>query len=277
MNVNVSTCAVPVAHPVARRYQIAESPIQLFSKCQACRNRKEKSFCNLSGEAFFELERLKTFRTFAPGERLFSEGEPVQDLMIVCDGAVTLTFSSSKGTIVMLGLADCGEVLGLSSAISGHRQEFTADALVNTRVAIIPIAEFLRFVERFPSVALNVAAALSRNVNRSYEKIRLIGSGLSVPERLAAWLLRLQDSRADKSSCVKITLTHERIAQVLGASRESITRALSHLKKLGVVEVRGIHFYVRDREYLRSLLQPPDPMVPSTPDVINVTEVHASL
>lgn len=198
--------------------------------------------------------------------------------MIVCDGAVTLTFSSSKGTVVMLGVADCGEVLGLSSAISAHRHETTADALVNTRVAVIPVAEFLRFVERFPSVALNVGAALSRNVNRAYEKIRLIGSGLSVPERLAAWLLRLQDSRPDKSACVKITLTHERIAQVLGASRESVTRALSHLKKLGVVEVRGIHFYVRDRDYLSSLLQPPAAaQTSSTPNVISVTDVRASL
>ncbi len=178
--------------------------------------------------------------------------------MIVCEGTATLTFSSSVGNAVMLGLSEHGEVLGLSSAVAGHRHEVSAEALEHTCVAVIPRLDFLKLLEHFPSAAINAGTELSRKVNRAYDKIRLIGSGLSVLQRLAAWLLHMQESHSDRSGLVTIALTHERIAQLVGVSRESITRALSNLRKRGVLEVRGIHFHVRDSNYLRSLVDTPE-------------------
>jgi CRP/FNR family transcriptional regulator len=176
-------------------------------------------------------------------------------------GAATLAFSSSVGNAVMLGLSEHGEVLGLSSAISGRRHEVSADALENTRVAAITRPDFLKLLQCFPSAAMNANTELSRKVNQTYDKIRLTGSGLSVRQRLAAWLLHLQEALSDRSDLVTIALTHERIAQLLGVSRESITRAISDLRRRGVVEVRGIHFYIRDPGYLRSLLHEPEQRV----------------
>ncbi len=232
--------------------------IPVVSKCQNCRLHKQGSFCNLPREALAELDRIKQVRTFATGDRLFDEGKPVEELMIVCEGTATLTFSSSTGKAVMLGLSENGEVLGLSSAISGHPHEVSADALENTRVAAIARSDFLRLLDHFPSAAMNAGTELSHKVNRAYDKIRLIGSGLSVGQRLAAWLLHLQKGHSDGRDLVTVALTHERVAQLLGVSRESITRALSNLKRRGVVEVRGIHLYVRDSNYLRSLLDVPE-------------------
>jgi len=226
----------------------------IVSKCQDCKLRDQNSFCNLSREALVELDRIKRVRTFALGEHLFSEGKALSELMIVCEGAATLTFSSSAGKATMLGLSEHGEVLGLSSALSGHRHEVSAEALEKTRVAAIARSDFLKLLERFPSAAINVGTELSRKVNRAYDKIRLIGTGLSVRQRLAAWLLQMLENHSDGRGFVTVVLTHERIAQLLGVSRESITRALSNLRRRGVVEVRGIHFYVRDSNYLRSLL-----------------------
>src|SRR5205085_2138456 len=104
----------------------------IFSKCQNCKSRNENSFCNLPREALLQLDRIKQVRNFVRGERLLDEGKPVDQLMILCEGAATLTFSSSMGNVVMLGLSERGEVLGLSSAISGHRHEVSAQALENT-------------------------------------------------------------------------------------------------------------------------------------------------
>jgi CRP/FNR family transcriptional regulator len=230
-------------------------PTSTVLTCQTCRFHKQNSFCNLPREALTELDRIKQVHTFVAGDKLFDEGKRVHQLMIICEGAATLNFSSSLGNTVMLGLSERGEVLGLSSAISGQPHEVSAEALENTRVAMIARSDFLRLLERFPPAAMNAGTELSRKVNRAYDKIRLIGSGLSVRQRLATWLLHMQENHRDGSDLVTIVLTHERIAQLLGVSRESITRALSHLKKRGVVEVRGIHFYIRDRNYLRSLLQ----------------------
>jgi CRP/FNR family transcriptional regulator, cyclic AMP receptor protein len=243
---------------MGRGQKMPDLPIPVSSKCQTCESRNQNWFCNLPAEALIELDRIKQVRTFVPGDRLFDEGKPVHELMIVCEGAATLTLSSSTGNVAMLGLSERGEVLGLSSAISGHAHEVSAEAVEKTRVAAIGRSDFLNLLERFPAAATNAGTELSRKVNRAYDKIRLIGSGLSVPQRLAAWLLHMQRNHCDCGDLVTIALTHERIAQLLGASRESITRAVSNLRRLGVVEVRGIHFYIRDRKYLRSLLHAPE-------------------
>jgi CRP-like cAMP-binding protein len=229
--------------------------IPILSKCKGCKWRRQNSFCNLPIEALLELDRIKQIRTFAPGDRLFDEGKPANELMIVCEGAATLTFSSPSGHVAMLGLSERGEVLGLSSAISGHRHATSAEALESTRVAAISRTDFLRFLERFPSASRNAGTELSRKVNRAYDKIRLIGCGLSVSQRLASWLLHMQEASSSRGDFVTIRLAHEQIAQLLGVSRESVTRALSNFRKRGAVEIRGIHFYVRDGDYLRSLVQ----------------------
>jgi CRP/FNR family transcriptional regulator, cyclic AMP receptor protein len=237
---------------------MSDLPTPVSSQCQACRLRKENTFCHLPREALIELDRIKHVRTFAPGDRLFDEGKPLNELMIVCEGAAILTFSTSIGNDLMLGLSERGEVLGLSSAMSGHCHQASAEAMDHVRVAVIARQDFLKFLERFPSAAMNAGTELSRKVSRAYHKIRLIGSGLSVRQRLAAWLLHLQPSHLDHDKVVTIALTQERIAQLLGASRESITRALSDLRRRGVLEVKGIHFYLRDPSYLRALLHTPE-------------------
>ena len=132
-------------------------PIPVFSSCQTCKLRQHNSFCNLPREALIELDRIKQVRTFAPGDQLFDEGQPVHELMIVCEGAATLTFSSSIGNVLMLGLSERGEGLGLSSAISGHRHEVSAHAVENTRVAAIARSDFLKHLQRFPPAAINAA------------------------------------------------------------------------------------------------------------------------
>jgi CRP-like cAMP-binding protein len=229
------------------------SPKPVFSKCQTCTLRKPNAFCDLPKEALVELDHIKHERTFSPGDRLFSEGSPADEVMIVCQGAAALTFASSTGRPLMLGLSDSGEVLGLSSVLSGSRHQLSAEAVKKTRVARIDRANFLRLLARFPSAAINAGTELSRQVNRSYDKIRLLGPGLSVLQRVAAWLQHAQQSHFQAENGFEIGLTHEQIAQVLGISRESVTRALTYLRRRGVLQTDGMHLHVRDPEYLRSL------------------------
>jgi CRP/FNR family transcriptional regulator, cyclic AMP receptor protein len=230
-----------------------ELPRVVLLNCQECKLHNQSSFCNLPREALIELDRIKHARTFAPGDQLFNEGSPVDEVMIVCQGCATLTLSSSNGKALVLGVSEAGEVLALSSAISGRHHEVSAEAIGKTTVASIHRPEFLKFLERFPPAALNAGAELSRKMNRAYDKIRLVGAGLSVRQRLAAWLLSLQENYSNRDDLITVALTHEQIAQILGVSRESVTRGLSELKKRKIVEVRGIHVHVRDRNRLHSI------------------------
>ena len=228
--------------------------VQQPSHCISCKLRTSRYFCNLPDEAIAELDRMKEMRTFAPRTKLFAEGEAVHEVMIVCEGRAALLISSSTGNSLMLGLSERGEVLGLSSAISGDQHEVSAEALDNVQVATIPRRLFLAFLERFPAASANAARELGYKVNRAYDRIRLTAPGLSVRQKLAAWLLQMQELQSDRTEMLRIPLTHERIAQLLGVSRESVTRALSELKRGGVIEIRGIHLYIRNSVYLNTLL-----------------------
>jgi CRP/FNR family transcriptional regulator, cyclic AMP receptor protein len=233
---------------------MAGASIPVFSPCRDCKLYDHRSFCHLPLEARTELDRIREVRTFAPGEKLFDEGKPVNEVMIACQGAAILSFSSSTGNTVMLGVSEQSEVLGLSSAFSGRAHEGSAEAIENTTVSVIPRAEFMNFLEHFPAAALNAGPELSRKVSRAYDKIRLTGSGLSVRQRVAAWLLRLQGNGGRVPGPVTIALTHERIAQLLGVSRESVTRALSDFRKHGIIDVKGIRLRVCDRSRLESVV-----------------------
>jgi CRP-like cAMP-binding protein len=167
---------------------MSDRAIQPITGCKECKLRKQNSFCNLPSEALLELERIKQMRTFAPRARLFGEGDPVDQLMIVCEGAVALTLSSSVGNSTMLGLSQPGEVLGLSSAVTDHPHEVTAEAIENTRIAAINRADFIAFLARFPAASANANKALGNKVFRAYERLRLSAPGLSVRQKLAGWL-----------------------------------------------------------------------------------------
>jgi CRP/FNR family transcriptional regulator, cyclic AMP receptor protein len=229
------------------------SPEPRFLKCESCALRKRNSFCDLPREALIELDRIKHERTFSPGERLFNEGSPADELMIVCEGGTALTLSSSTGKPLILGVSGSGEVLGLSSLISSRQHELSAEAVRKTRVARISRSEFLKLLERFPPAAINAGAELSRQVSRAYDKIRLLGGGLSVLQRVTAWLVHMQEKHFRGEGVLEIGLTHEQIAQLLGISRESVTRALSELRRRGVLHMDRAHFCIRDPEYLHLL------------------------
>jgi CRP-like cAMP-binding protein len=79
---------------------------------------------NLPREVLIELDGFKQVRTFGRGDWLIKEGTPVDHLMILCEGTAMLTFSSFLGNIATLGFSECGEVLGLSSAVAGTRTKY---------------------------------------------------------------------------------------------------------------------------------------------------------
>lgn len=228
--------------------------VQQASGCKSCKFRTQRYFCNLPQEALAELDRIKEIRTFAPRTTLFAEGKPLDEVMIICEGRAALLVSSSTGNPLMLGISERGEVLGLSSAVSGRQHEVSAEALDNLQVAAIPRSLFLTFLERFPAASANAARELGHKVNRVYDRLRLTAPGLSVRQKLAAWLLQMQELQSERTHLLPIALTHERIAQLLGVSRESVTRALSDLKKRRVLDIRGIHFHIRNTTYLQHLL-----------------------
>lgn len=230
----------------------SQSVLPLIRSCLSCRFREERLFCNLEADALHELERLKRSRAFSEGQVLFREGQAAEEIMILCQGRAKLSVSSHAGKKIILSIADAGEVLGLSSVIAEKAYEATAEALEPLQVNIIDRKPFLEFLHRFKNVALHAARELSEAQIRACNEVRLIGLAQSVPQKLAGLLIQWDEKNpASKRGTVKLSLTHEEVGQLLGTSRETVTRALTELKKKKIIAIRGVNVQILSPEKLR--------------------------
>ena len=230
----------------------SESVLPLIRSCLSCRFREERLFCNLETDALHELERLKKSCAFSEGQVLFREGQVAEEVMILCQGSVKLSISSPEGKKIILNIADAGEVLGLSSVIAEKEYEATAEAMEPVQVNTISRKPFLDFLHRFHNVAIHAARELSEAQLRACNEVRLIGLAQSVPQKLAGLLLQWDEKNPEsKEGTVKLCLTHEEVSQLLGTSRETVTRALTELKKKKIIAIRGVNVYILSKEKLR--------------------------
>lgn len=217
--------------------------------------RKGEFFKSLPAEALADLEHLLAPSTYPTGMALFSETEPASGIYVVLDGEVKLSINSPDGRRLSFRIAKAGEVLGLSSALSGGAYEMTADTLYPAKIAHISQQVFLQFMSRHPAVYQSVAREMVRTYNTACEQLRMVGLSTSVPERLARLLLVWSDEPGQKPErpvrC-RLSLTHEQIGEFIGASRETVTRTLSIFKNHHLVAQNGCTLTIPSRVALES-------------------------
>jgi CRP/FNR family transcriptional regulator len=165
--------------------------------------------------------------------------------------------TSSDGRTLILKIAEPGELLGLHATIGGKLHECTVETLQPSQLAFIRRDDFLRFINEHGDACLQAAQSLSRDCQSAYEAIRSIGLCHSVSEKLARLLLQWSvDGRiSDGVIRVKVSLTHEEIAQLIGTSRETVTRTLGEFRKQRYAELAGSTLIIRNKAALEKLAQ----------------------
>lgn len=185
---------------------------------------------------------------------LFNEREEAHGLYVVLDGEVRVSINSSEGKRLSMRIARKGDVLGLSSALSGNRYEVTAETLYPARVAHVSRRDFVGFMARHPELYMNVTEELSRHVAMACHQLRNVGLSASAPEKLARLLLEWSgDQTTGTCARVRFSLTHEEIGEFIGASRETVTRTLSQFKHRRLVSFRGSMLEIPNRGALATL------------------------
>ena len=121
----------------------------------------------------------------------------------------------------------------------------------------IPRHSLQLFVKDFPEVAMRVAEQLSKNYFTAYEEVRTLGLSASPAEKFAKLLLSwsTQSAQDDGSSQVKLTLTHEEIAEIIGTTRETVSRLFSEFKRKQLMQARGATLVIRSRFALEKIVQ----------------------
>jgi CRP/FNR family transcriptional regulator len=254
----VSRTQLPVLGPTPERRAAAHSPygLPIIDNCVGCKLRNQNSFCALSQTAVQDLDDMKHVSCFPEGSLVFLEGQEARGVYILCQGRAKLSTTNADGKSMILKIAEPGTILGLHACISGKPHEVTVETLQPAQLAYIRREDFLRFLNEHPDACLRAAEHLARDCQSAYEVIRSIGLSHSVSEKLARLLLQWStDARVvDGSIRLKLALTHEEMAQLIGTSRETVTRTLSEFKKQRLLEVNGSTLIIRNKAALERLV-----------------------
>jgi len=231
--------------------------LQIIENCVTCPYKEARLFCNLAAPALQRLSEITAPATYPKGATLFVEGQPSRGVFILCAGHVKLSTSSADGRTLILRISEPGDVLGLPATISGRSYETTADVIEPTQANFITRSDFVNFLREHGEAALRVAQELSDTYQNAVAEMRTIGLSHSAKEKLARFLLDWSAHHPAKNGAIKftLTLTHEEIAQMIGASRETVTRLFAELKRKDLLQIKGSSVTIRDRAGLEQLLE----------------------
>jgi CRP/FNR family transcriptional regulator len=228
----------------------------IIESCLTCKLRKDYLFCNLAPEAIEALEAITSPAAYPKGAILFVEGQASRGVFVLCQGRAKLSTSARDGKTIIVRIAKPGEILGLSAAVSGRLYEVTAEVLEPSQANFVGRQDFLNFLRQHGEAALRAAEQLSSNYHAAHEEIRSLGLSGSASEKLARLLLeRAANMNHNKGEVrLKLALTHQEIAQLIGTSRETVTRIFSELKKRHILQVKGATLTIRNRAALEKLV-----------------------
>ena len=223
--------------------------------CQFCKTRTSAFFCQLSAPALKDFDAIRASSSYPEGALLFLERQDPRGVFVLCAGEVKLSISSSGGKTLILRIARPGEVLGLVSTLAGVPYEVTAETIRPCQVAYIRREDFLSFIARHPEAYQAVLRQMTLLYQGACSQLRTVGLSASAQEKLARLLLDWSagGKETEHGVQVKLPLTHEEIAALIGTTRETVTRTLSDFKSSHLVAMHGSNLMISNRVALETL------------------------
>ena len=231
--------------------------LEMHHSCADCNVRGERLFCNMSKPTMEGLDTIKFTAVYPKGSVLFVEGESARGVFMLCSGRVKLTTSSSEGRTLIVGILEPGEVLGVSASVLNTPYEVSAETLEPAQVNFINREDFMRLLTSHADASMRAAQLLSTTVQTAQREIRSLGLSQTTSEKLARLILNWCHDRGEetaKGTRVQVLLTHEEIAQMIGTTRETVTRILSEFKRNHHLEVKGANFFVPEASGLHEMV-----------------------
>jgi CRP/FNR family transcriptional regulator len=229
--------------------------LNIIDNCLSCPVREEHLFCNLSLPALQKLNEIKSTAVYPKSTMLFIEGQHPRGVFVLCSGKAKLFTSASDGKTIITKLSGAGDVLGLNATISNRPYEVTAEMIEPGQANFIARDALLQFLRQHGEVALRVAEQLSQNYYTAHEEIRTLGLTRSPSEKFAKLLLSWSVNAAGgETSQVKMTLTHEEIAEMIGTTRETVSRLFSDFKKKQLLQTKGSSLIIRNKSALERIV-----------------------
>jgi len=205
-------------------------------------------FSSLEPAGLQEVFQLLSPLTFKKNGIIILDGEPSVGLYLIKSGEVKIYKVSREGREQVLGIIGPGESFNEVPIFDDGPNPATAEALTDVELYLMTKANFLRLVETYPQVALEILRLFARRLRRMV----LLAGELSlkdVTSRLAGLLLR----SADVPPSRRPRLTQQEMAAMIGTAREVVSRSLARLAREGIIQVERNEIIILNKEKLEGL------------------------
>lgn len=230
--------------------------IDIIESCLNCKMRADHIFCDLPTPVLEAFDSIRFSTAYPKGAVLFVEGQAPRGIFVVCRGRVKLSICSADGKTLILKITTVGEVLGMSAALSGKPYELTAETLDSCHITFVKRNDFLRFLKENNEACFRVAERLSEKYYTACRNVRSLALSHSAAERLARLLLEWTTKSGEDTKTedrIKLPLTHEEIAQMIGTSRETVARLFAAMKNQHIAQLKGSTLVIRNKAALKAL------------------------
>jgi CRP/FNR family cyclic AMP-dependent transcriptional regulator len=209
-------------------------------------------FKSLDGAELSKFGELAREKSYPKGSVILFEDDPGDSLFVVRDGRVKVVLVADDGREVILGILGVGEHFGELALIDDQPRSAHVIAMEESTLLVLRRDDFRRRVEANPIVAWSLLTELSRRLRRADDKIGSLVL-LDVPGRIARMLLDAADEGG--APLIEKPLTHQTIAHIIGASRETVSRAMREFQDSGWISTERRRIRITDRGALEKRAQ----------------------
>ncbi len=185
---------------------------------------------------------------------LISEGQNARGIYIACSGRAKISAQARDGKTLILRIGGDRELFGLSSVVNGGPSAVMVTTIELCQIKFVERESFLRLLHNDGGVALACASILGREIMTCFENVHELLLARSSTEKLIRLLLSwVSTETKNRELRVRTEFTHEEIAQMIGSSRETVTRLFSDLKRKDLIRLEGATLVIPNRIALQAI------------------------
>lgn len=196
-------------------------------------------FAELSRSELGEISEISFVKEVQANEIIFFENDSGEAIYLISTGMVKISKISDEGREKTLTILESGDFFGEMALLDGGVRSATAQALRDTRLLLIYREDFLELLHNYPEIGSKIIAVLSqrlRETNRQLENAHF----KTVTERVKNFLMKLAREKGKsvkEGTLIEQKLTHQELGNLVGTSRESVTRTLNKLQEQGWLKI----------------------------------------
>jgi CRP-like cAMP-binding protein len=221
--------------------------------CDKCALETNSIFKHLTREEAEKINFEKDFRHYKKGDVLYHEGNRINGFYCINSGIIKVFKTGFDGKEQIIRFAKPGDIIAYRSVLSNEPACTTAKVIEDCQVCFIPSEVLISFIKTNPNFALELMKLTCHELGEANSYITDIAQK-TVRERVAEVLIQLvEDFGLDDQKYLRISLTREELANIVGTATESVIRLLSEFKADKLIELNGRKIRILNIEGLEKI------------------------